>query len=95
MSAEKEELKWMINMKRKSPIFFAIATVITIASCGGSSKMSMEDAAGCKELKIILLETLRDMSSWIDQIPSTEYTRAGAEAGLGVANSMAGVSLKL
>jgi hypothetical protein len=81
-------------MKRRSHFTFALAIFITITSCGGSSKMSTEDIAGCKELQLVVLETLRDMNSWMDQIPDTEFTRAGFEAGLEIAESMAGLGLK-
>jgi hypothetical protein len=81
-------------VKRFSYTSLAVVSVLALASCGSSSKVSEKDAAGCKELAVNATGTINDISAWMRQQPSTEGTRAGYEAAMEVANTMADTSLK-
>jgi len=80
-------------MKRTLCLTFVIVTTLTVTSCGSSSKVSKEDAEGCKNLVVDATSTINDITTWMRQQPNTEGTRAGYEAAREVANTMAGTSL--
>ena len=80
-------------MKRFAITSAVIFSVLALSACG-SSKVSKEDAAGCKELAANATQTINDISSWMNQQPSTEGTRAGFDAALEIGNTMIETSEK-